>query len=186
MNKRVCVFLADGFEEIEALTAVDLLRRADVEVTTVSISDSDELVGRSRIHMKADTMWNDEIADQADMLILPGGQPGTTYLGQHKGVLKALEKAKAEGRYIAAICAAPTVLAKQGILQGKDATCYPGLENVLKEGGANVVIDKKVVRDGKIITSRGAGTAAAFALKLIDVLLGDKAENAIKESIVYG
>ena len=184
MDKKVCVFLADGFEEIEALAVVDILRRAGANVQTVSISDSDMLVGRSRIRVQADVMWKDDIADGADLLVLPGGQPGTTYLGQHEGLKKALAKAKKEERYIAAICAAPTVLAEQGLLEGKKATCYPGLESVLQNGGAETVTDKQVVKDGKIITSRGAGTAVAFALKLVDVLFGDDAEKQLKKSIV--
>lgn len=182
---RACIFMADGFEEIEALTVVDLLRRANIEVTMVSISDSINLVGRSRITVAADAMWSEGITDDCDLLVLPGGQPGTTYLGQHKGLKAQLVKAAGNGKYIAAICAAPTVLANHGLLKGVKATCYPGLESVLKEGGAEVVTEKAVVKDGKIITSRGAGTAVQFALKLIDALLGDKVEDQIKDSIVY-
>ena len=184
MSKKVYVFLADGFEEIEALTVVDLLRRAGAQVTTVSISDQETLIGRSRIPVIADAMWSEHITDDADMLVLPGGQPGTTYLGKHSGLRKQLKEAAAKDVYVTAICAAPTVLADHGILEGRKATCYPGLESQLKAAGAEVVTDKEVVKDGKVVTSRGAGTAMAFALKLIDVLFGDKAENEIKKSIV--
>ena len=158
--KSVLVFLADGFEEVEALTVVDLLRRADFDVKTVSISDSLTVRGRSRIEVSADQMWDEAETDRADMLVLPGGMPGTTYLMNHEGLRAALQKAAKEKRYTAAICAAPTVLADLGLLDGRKATCYPGLESRLKEHGASVTVDKEVVKDGHVITSRGAGTDA--------------------------
>ena len=178
------LFLADGFEEIEALTVVDLLRRASIEIKTVSISDTPQVVGRSRIAVGADEMWDDAKPETADVLILPGGMPGTTYLMQHKGLRKLLKKAAGEGRLLAAICAAPTIFGDLGLLEGKKATCYPGMENQL--GGAEVVLDKEVVKDGNIITSRGAGTAIPFALKLIEELLDRDVALDIKKSIVYG
>ncbi|MDO4620579.1 MAG: DJ-1/PfpI family protein [Lachnospiraceae bacterium] len=177
------VFLADGFEEVEALTTVDLLRRADIDVKTVSISDSLTLRGRSKIEVIADMMWDEAKPDAVDMLILPGGMPGTTYLMNHKGLGKALKKAAEEGRFVAAICAAPTVLGALGLLKGKKATCYPGMESQL--GGAEIVLDKEAVRDDKVITSRGAGTSAAFALKLIKALEGEDRARAVAREIVY-
>ncbi|MDD5858975.1 MAG: DJ-1/PfpI family protein [Eubacteriales bacterium] len=183
---RAVVFLADGFEEVEALTVVDLLRRAGIEVVTVSISDSLTLVGRSHIEVGADVMFGDlQHPEQADMFILPGGQPGTTYLGEHEGVAKTLAAANEAKKYICAICAAPTVLAKQGYLKGRKAACYPGLENVLEENGAEPVTDEEVVKDGRFITSRGVGTAIPFALKLIKVLAGEDRAREIGRSIVY-
>ncbi len=184
MSSTVSVFLADGFEEIEALAVVDLLRRAEIRVTTWSISDSLQLTGRSGICVTADQMWDEKSAGEADMLVLPGGQPGTTSLGQHEGLREQLLKAAEEGRFVAAICAAPTVLAKHGLLKGKKAVCYPGLEAELIRGGADAG-SQSVVRDGKVITSRGAGTAIPFALKLIDALEGEDAAEQVRKSIVF-
>lgn len=182
--EKAYLFLADGFEEVEALTQVDLLRRADVDIKTVSITDSLEVVGRSRIKVTADEMWGDHDRDDADMLILPGGMPGTQYLMEHEGLRKLLKKAADDGKWVCAICAAPTVLADIGILEGKKATCYPGLESKLK--GAEVVTDKEVVKSGKVITSRGPGTSTAFGLKLIDALKGDDCADMIRKDLVYG
>lgn len=183
---KACVFLADGFEEIEALSVVDLLRRAEVETITVSISDSLRLTGRSGISVEADVLWSEEAAQGADLLVLPGGQPGTTALGKHEGLKAQLKEAAERGVYLSAICAAPTVLAAHGLLAGRRAVCYPGLEDSLKEGGAIVEEGCAVVRDGNVITSRGAGTAIPFALKLIEVLAGEEKADRIAESIVYG
>ena len=128
---RVCIFLADGFEEVEALTVVDLLRRADIKIDMVSISDTLQVRGRSDIEVTADVMWDEAHAEKSDMLILPGGMPGVKYLGEHKGLTELLMKYAAEGRLLAAICAAPTVFGQLGLLKGRKATCYPGLEDKL-------------------------------------------------------
>ncbi len=177
------VFLADGFEEVEALTVVDLLRRADIEVSTVSISGSLRVTGRSRIEVAADMLYEDAKPELADLLVLPGGMPGTTHLMLHKGLCADLVKAHDEKRIIAAICAAPTVFGRLGLLDGKRACCYPGMEDRL--GGAEAVTDEEVVVDGGIITSRGAGTAIPFSLKLIEALKDESAALEIKKSIVY-
>ena len=123
---RVCIFLADGFEEVEALTPVDLLRRAGIEVTTVSMNETPEVTGRSRITVVADALWADAQADTADMLVLPGGQPGVKNLGAHEGLTTLLKEYADEGKLLAAICAAPTIFGALGIVNGKCATCYPG------------------------------------------------------------
>ena len=172
---RVCVFLADGFEEVEALTVVDLLRRAEINVTMVSVSDSLQVRGRSNIAVIADELWDDAKPAKSDMLILPGGMPGVTYLEEHEGLRDLLVKFAEEGKEVAAICAAPTILGKLGILKGKKATVYPGAE----------VIDKEVVTDGNITTSRGAGTAIPFALRLIEILSGAEMADKIGKQIVY-
>lgn len=178
------VFLADGFEEVEALAVVDLLRRGGVDTVMVSISDSLELVGRSRISVKADAMYEDCHFSDASLYVLPGGLPGTTYLGRHEGLCRLLKTAAEEKKvYIGAICAAPTILGKLGLLDGKKATCYPGLENELT--GAKVSTDKKVVKDGKIITSRGVGTVIPFALRLIECLMGEECAKEVERSIVF-
>ena len=181
---KVCIFLADGFEEVEALTPVDLLRRAGIEVVTVSMNETREVTGRSRITVLADALWDDAQADTADMLILPGGQPGVKNLGAHDGLKSLLERYAGEGRLLAAICAAPTIFGALGILKGKKATCYPGLEDQLT--GAYVVTDQRVVTDGNITTSRGAGTSVSFALRLIEILKDTDAASKVAAGIVYG
>ena len=183
---KVYVFLAEGFEEVEALTPVDLLRRAGIDTQTVSIGNSLTVTGRSDITVKADLLFEEADPDSADMLVLPGGMPGTRYLMAHKGLENALKKAAASGRYTAAICAAPSVLAAHGILNGKKATSYPGFEGKLAEGGASPTDAEEVVTDGTVITSRGAGTAIPFALKLIEVLKGKECAAEIGNSIIFG
>ncbi len=182
---KACVFLADGFEEVEGLTVVDLLRRAGVKVETVSImkSKSNKVEGRSKIMVHADVMFEEASFKDVDLLVLPGGMPGTTYLGEHKGLRDLLLEFNRKEKLIAAICAAPTVLGKNGILDGKRAAVYPGLENQL--GKADVVIDEEVVTDGHVTTSRGAGTAIPFALELIRQLEGEETAETIRKSIVY-
>jgi 4-methyl-5(b-hydroxyethyl)-thiazole monophosphate biosynthesis len=181
---KACVFFADGFEEVEALTVVDLLRRGRIETKMVSVSDGLEVVGRSNIRMETDVLFDQMEYKDVDILILPGGQPGTTYLGQHEGLKKLLKEfSDKKGKKLAAICAAPTVFGAMGLLKGKKATCYPGLEDQLK--GADIVQDKKVVDDGNIITSRGVGTAIPFALKLIEELEGRKTADEVAASIVF-
>lgn len=183
MKKQVCVFLADGFEEIEGLTVVDLLRRAGIEVTTVSITGSKTIHGAHGIDVLADKLFEEADYDAQDMFVLPGGMPGTVNLGVHAGVKEELAKANAEGKFLAAICAAPSVLGKYGYLIGKKATSYPGFEATLE--GAECVADPVVV-DGNVITSRGMGTAIPFSLSLIEQLLDAKTANKIGKAIIYG
>ena len=183
MKKQVCVFLADGFEEIEGLTVVDLLRRAEVEVTTVSITGSLTVHGAHGIDVMADKTFEEMSFAGQDMLVLPGGMPGTVNLGAHEGVKEELEKAFAEGKILAAICAAPSVLGKYGYLAGKKATSYPGFEPQLI--GAEYVYDP-VVADGNVITSRGMGTAIPFSLKLIEQLVDAETAERIGKAIIYG
>lgn len=182
MKKQVCVFLADGFEEIEGLTVVDLLRRADVDVTTVSITDSYTIHGAHGIDVQADKLFDEVDYENQDMVVLPGGMPGTRYLGEHQGVKKVLEEFYQAEKYIGAICAAPSVLGKYGMLQGRKATSYPGFEEALV--GAEYVYDAVAV-DDFVITSRGMGTAIDFALELIAKLLGQGKAEEISKSIIY-
>ena len=182
MKKQVCVFLADGFEEIEGLTVVDLLRRAGIEVTTVSITDSKTIHGAHGIDVLADKLFEEADFEKQDMLVLPGGMPGTLNLGAHEGVKEELEKAFLSGKFLAAICAAPSVLGKYGFLKGKRATSYPGFEEQLV--GAECVLEPVVV-DGKVITSRGMGTAIPFSLALIGQLLDADTAVKIGKAIIY-
>ena len=132
----VCVFLADGFEEIEGLTVVDLLRRAGIETRTVSIMGQEEIQGAHGIIVKADSLFENTDFSEVKMLVLPGGMPGTIHLKEHKGLEELILKHNEEKKYLAAICAAPTVFGGMGILKGKKAICYPGMEEGLT--GADV------------------------------------------------
>ena len=179
---KVFLFLANGFEEIEALTPVDLLRRAGIGVETVSIAEAQLVTGRSGITVMADRLLSDIAFEEADMLVLPGGMPGTKHLAACRPLTDALEAfAKDPKKMIAAICAAPTVFGKLGLLNGKKACCYPGMEEGLS--GAEVSYDR-VVADGNIITSRGAGTAMDFALCIIARLTDAATAEKIRESVV--
>lgn len=180
--KKVYLFLANGFEEVEALTAVDLLRRAGIECLTVSISKELAVTSSHNITIHADRLFEDGTLDDADMLILPGGMPGTLNLLAHKGLKELLCSCSAAGKYVAAICAAPSVLGAHGLLRGKKATCYPGFEEKLEEA---ICCKENVVQDGNIITSRGLGTAIEFALALITALADEHAAAGVATSIQY-
>ncbi len=177
---KVFILLADGFEEVEAMTPVDLLRRAGAEVTMVSVTGGKVVTGARRIPVVTDLLIGQQ--GEGDMLILPGGMPGTTHLKEHAGVRNLVQDFYDQGKYIAAICAAPTVFGDMGLLRGRHATCYPGLEGGLI--GAKVSTDSVVV-DGNIITSRGVGTALDFACKLIELLFGKEKADEIAKSVVY-
>lgn len=181
--KKVYVFFAEGFEEVEALTVVDLLRRANIEVCMVSVTGKALVTGVQGVTVQTDKLYRDLDVCDGDMLMLPGGQPGTTHLGEFEPLTELLKAWNKEGKRIGAICAAPTVLGALDILKGKKATCYPGCEEQLT--GAQIVTDR-VVTDGNITTSRGIGTAISFALELIRLLLDEKTSEDIKEAIVYG
>lgn len=176
----IYLFLAEGFEEIEALTPVDMLRRAGKEIVIVGIG-AKTVVGAHGIPVLAD-MSEDEFADEApEMIILPGGMPGTLNLDASPTVQKAIDRAVETGAWIAAICAAPTVLGKRGLLEGKEAICYPGMEDGLM--GA-ILSEKTVARDGKFITAAGMGVALAFSLELVSVLCGEEKANRLKTAVI--
>jgi 4-methyl-5(b-hydroxyethyl)-thiazole monophosphate biosynthesis len=179
---KVYLFLADGYEEIEGLTVVDLLRRANVGITTVSITGDLFVTGSHHIITKADALFENVDFSDADMLVLPGGMPGTNYLKTHAGLDRLLRQFHTEGKKLAAICAAPGVLGIKGLLQGKNATCYPGHEALLT--GAHLK-NTSVVEDGNIITSKGMGTAIDFALAIIGNLSGRAAAEKLAETIQY-
>ncbi len=179
----VYVFLADGFEEIEALTPVDLLRRAGVEVKTVSIyPDRKNVTGARAIEVKADITIDGVDTGMADIIVLPGGMPGTVNLLECRELMDMVDEQNGQKKRIAAICAAPArILGSKGLLKGKKATCYPGLENMMD--GATPVI-KTVVTDKNITTSRGLGTALDFACELITLLCGKEKSDEIRASVV--
>lgn len=180
--KHVKVFLADGFEEIEGLTVVDLLRRAGVEVDTVSVTGQPGISGSHGIRVEADVLFEEADYAGTDMLVLPGGMPGTVHLQEHQGLKKLLEDFYSGGKYIAAICAAPSILGGLGFLKGRRACSHPSKESEL--AGAEVV-RMPVVADGNIITSRGMGTAIPFSLELISILCGAEKSDAVREAIIF-
>ena len=180
--EKAFVFLADGLEEIEGLTVVDILRRGGVETVTVSVTGNREVEGSHGIRILADELFEETELESGTLYVLPGGMPGTRHLGEHKALGELLVKAKAEGRRIAAICAAPTVLGSLGLLKGEKACCYPGNEQKLT--GAQVVYDEVAV-SGQVTTSRGMGTSIPFALSLLGQLKDRKTAEEMAERIVY-
>ncbi len=179
---RVCVFFAQGFEEIEGLTVVDLMRRAGIPITMVAVGDSLEVTGAHNIHITADSLFPDTDFSDTEMLVLPGGAPGTCNLNACEPLKALLKDFYAKGKYIGAICAAPMILGHLGFLDGRRATCYPGFEKDLT--GAVHVTDEAVV-DGHIITSRGLGPAIEFAAALITQLTDAATAEDIKKSVIY-
>lgn len=179
---KVIVFLANGFEEIEGLTVVDLLRRADITVETVSISDSLTVTGAHNISVLADTLISDAALSDGDMVVLPGGMPGTLHLANCKQVTDTVTEYFKTGKRVAAICAAPSILGDLGILKGKIACCYPGFEDRLTDAA---VTGNEVEQDGTVTTSQGVGTAIPFALSLIEQLKDKNTADTIKKSIMF-
>ena len=175
--------MAEGFEEVEALTVVDLLRRADIGCDMVSL-EAVRVTGSHGMIVTADKTWPEADFEAYDALLLPGGLRGTGRLVADGRVADQLRRFQETGRLTAAICAAPTVLAAAGILKGKRAACYPGMEDKLREGGAEACFEP-VVRDGSVITSRGLGTAIPFALELVSYFLGQERADSLAKAIVY-
>lgn len=181
---KVYVFLADGFEDIEGLTVVDLMRRAEIDTVTVSIKDTREVTTSHGISLLTDQCFSETDFSDAELLVLPGGMPGTRYLDGYEPLTKLLEQFYEKQGKIAAICAAPSVFARLGFLKGRKVTSYPSFMECLKEAGGEVVTES-VVTDGNVTTSRGLGTAIDFALSLIRQLRGGEKASEIAESIVY-
>lgn len=179
--KKVFIFLADGFEEIEAIAPIDILRRAELDVITVSISDSKTVTGAHGIKVEADQLFTETTFGENDYYVLPGGYDGMLNLSAHHGVNELLKKQHSEGKKLAAICASPSVLGKLGILEGKEAICYPGFEGKLT--GA-VISKKSVVEDGNVITGKGPGVAVQFALKIVESLKGKETASQVSDSLM--
>lgn len=176
------IFLAEGFEEIEVICVVDLLRRSEIDVQTVSIKADRLVTGAHKVQIMADLLLEDICYEDFTGIILPGGMPGTSNLAKCKPLIEFLLKAHKDEKLIGAICAAPSILGDLGILEGRKAVCYPGYESKLK--GATIVEDS-AVRDGHIYTSKSAGTAVDFALKLIKHLKSKEDSLNIKRAILY-
>ncbi len=178
----IYLFLANGFEEVEALAPLDILRRAGLSVTTVGIG-GDMIVGAHGIAVQADmpdTMFRDA---KPDMIILPGGMPGSKNLDKSRTVDAALRAGAANGAYLAAICAAPMVLGKRGYLKGHTATCFPGFEELLT-GATLAPAGVRVVTDRKIITAAGMGVAVEFGLALVAALKGAEVAEELRRAIL--
>lgn len=182
---KVAVFIADGSEEVEAITPVDLLRRAKVDVDVVSVMPSLEIEASRNVKIKADKLISEISFDEYDLLVLPGGVRGTNNLNACEELKKNLVKFNDQGKGIAAICAAPTVLSGLGLLNGKTSTCNPGFWEELRAGGANVIEDSKVVVNGNIITSQAMGTSVDFGLALVGYLCGEEEKEALKANIRF-
>ncbi len=179
---KVYIFLAEGFEEVEALMTVDILRRAGIDMQMVSITGQKQVEGSHKIKIEADKLYEEIDPGEADMLVLPGGMPGTKNLAAHESLCSWLKAFHQAGKGLAAICAAPSVLGANGILEGKQAVCYPGFEKELT--GAKI-LEAPVVRDKNVITARGLGTAVEFGLAIVEMLVSREKAKEIKEQIQY-
>ena len=179
--KKVALFLADGFEEIEALATVDILRRAQIPVTTVSVTEKNEVTGVHSIPVIADSLFDETDFSQVGYLVLPGGMPGAQHLNEHEGLKKLITDFDRRGEPVAAICAAPMVLGGLGLLREKQATCYPGFEEKLT--GAQVT-GEKVVIDQHITTGKGPGLAFDFALALVEQIAGSDKRRKVAQGLL--
>jgi 4-methyl-5(b-hydroxyethyl)-thiazole monophosphate biosynthesis len=182
MKKRIAVHLADGFEEIEAVTIIDVLRRADLDTVVVSVSGSIEVAGAHQLKILADILFDNVDYNLVDMIVLPGGMPGASNLDAHAGLKENIRAFDLAGKPLAAICAAPLVFGHLGILEGKQAVCYPGFEKYLK--GAEI-LTVPVIESGNVVTGRGVGAALQFALKIVEKIVSkEKAELLAKQMLV--
>lgn len=180
--KKIWTFLAEGFEEVEALTVVDILRRAKFEVTTVSISEDLFVTSSHNVVVKADKTIAELETELPDVIFLPGGMPGTLNLGANETLKQIIMNAVEQGKWMAAVCAAPSVYGEMGLLKGRKATCYPGFEDKLL--GAEYQAEQVVV-DGKFVTSQGMGTCIPLGIKLVELLSSEETAMQVKNSIRY-
>ena len=179
---KIGIFMADGCEEIEGLTVVDIVRRAKLDIDTISITGKKQVTSSHNVTFLTDTTVEEADFSSYDGIVLPGGMPGTIHLGENETVNRVIREFASQGKLVAAICAAPSVLGQAEILKGKNATCHPGFEDKLL--GANVKFEP-VVCDGNVITSRGMGTAIPFALEIVRYFLDDAAVEHVKTGLVY-
>lgn len=179
---KICVFFANGFEEIEALTVVDILRRAAIDVAMVSVTGEKKVTGSHKITVEMDKLFEEVNFEETDMIVLPGGMPGTKNLEAFEPLMAQVDDFYKKDKYLAAICAAPSIFGHRGILKGKQACSNPGFESHLE--GAQVLQEPAVV-SGHMITSRGMGTAIPFGLAILKELKGQDAVNEMKAKLVY-
>lgn len=176
----VYVLLVDGFEEIEAIEPIDIMRRAGIDVKTVGVNNM-TVIGSHGIRISADIPISDVNIDEMDALVLPGG-PGHELLDASEAVHSLIDTANSSEKYIASICAAPSIVGKKGLLKGKKATCFPGFEDNLY---GSIVTSKKVVHDGKFITAKGAGAAAEFGFELVKILCNIEVSENLRKAMQY-
>ncbi|MDR1729386.1 MAG: DJ-1/PfpI family protein [Prevotellaceae bacterium] len=179
---KIFIFLATGFEETEAIVPIDILRRAELEVETVSITSQKEVTGAHGITVVADSLFDAADFSAGEMLILPGGMPGARNLNEHAGLKKLIADYHADGKYISAICAAPMILGEMGLLKGEKAISYPGFEKHLL--GATVT-EKRVVVSNRFITAKGPGVAMEFALEIVKTLKGEPVAEKIALAFIF-
>ena len=180
--KAICFFLAEGFEEVEALLPLDILRRGGLDVRTVSVTGDRIVKGAHQVPVVADLLFEDLAADEVEMIVLPGGMPGAVNLDAHAGLDALVRSAAAAGQAMAAICAAPLVYGKRGLLNGKKATCYPGFESYLE--GADCT-GRMVETDGNFVTGKGPGAAAEFGFTLLQRLAGADKAAEVKQGMLW-
>lgn len=182
--KKVLMFLADGFETVEALAPLDILRRAEIEVITVSVNGQKKVTSTHQVVVEADVIL-EELSDaqkNADAYILPGGMPGARTLADHQAVIGLINNAYADNKLVAAICAAPMLLGEQNLLNGKNAICFPGFESYLT--GVKIS-EESVVRDGNIITGKGVGVAFEFGYAIVQALKDEAAVKELKQKMIF-
>jgi 4-methyl-5(b-hydroxyethyl)-thiazole monophosphate biosynthesis len=179
--RNIAVHLADGFEEIEAVSIIDVLRRAELNIIVVSITGNIEVKGSHGIKIIADQLFNEVNYESVDMIILPGGMPGSANLNEHLGLREQILNFNENNKLLGAICAAPLVFGNLGILKNKKATCYPGFENQLH--GA-IVTNENIEVAGNIITGKGAGVAINFALKIAEIFKGKTTAEKLAEKMI--
>ncbi len=181
MSKKVLIAVADGIEELEAIAIIDCLGRAGAEMTIASVQKQQITTAR-KVKITADCLISDCLAKTYDLIVLPGGLPGAESFRDCKELIEMLKKQKEAGRFYAAICASPAVVfAEHGLLAGKKATCYPGMENKLPDASA---ANQRIVVDGNCITSQGPGTAIEFSLKLVELLFGNEKSQELAKAIL--
>jgi 4-methyl-5(b-hydroxyethyl)-thiazole monophosphate biosynthesis len=177
---KIMILLAEGFEEVEFVTIVDILRRADLEVTVVGLK-AGPIDGSHGVKIMPDTLVDKVTAAQFDAVVLPGGYPGFVNLGEDERVLKLVRDMASGDKYLTAICGAPSVLSKAGVIEGKKVTIHPGVKDQLVTGS---YVDQRVVVDGRVVTSQGPGTAVEFSLKLVELFAGKAKMEEVKEDIL--
>ncbi len=180
MRKKVLVFLAEGFEEIECITVVDILRRAGIEVVIAGLTAS-PIIGSRKISVMADQIIDEVSPKDFDMVVLPGGMPGTNNLEKDPRVISCLKEMDQQEKYIAAICAAPRVLKKAGLINQKSITSHPSLSDDFQESNYQ---EERVVVDGRLITSRSPGTSMEFAFQLVEILVGEKIAGEVNQGVL--
>lgn len=179
---KISVFMADGSEEVECLAVVDMARRAGIEVQTVSVTGKPEITSSHGVRIAADLLFEDAEFESSDILYLPGGMPGTENLYAHEGLRELVLRFAAEGKRVAALCAAPSILGRLGLLDGRSATCHPGWEDKL---GSAEYTRTGVVTDGNITTGRGVGFAIDMGLELVRLLNGDDFATDLRRRVQY-